>query len=177
MGEYELDNYSYEDYLDIDKTTPESERYELIFGHIYMMSGASRLHQDVVLSIALLFKTLQKEKGCETVIAPFDVKLSCDAQTNVVQPDVMLFCEEEQLPCLVVEVLSPSTAHKDKTVKKELYECVGVQNYLVVDPLNHYVDKFVLKDGKFHYENCYAKEDTMPLECLESSVEVESFFE
>jgi hypothetical protein len=47
MEAYSLDNYSYEDYLEIDSSTPDSERYELIFGHIYMMSGASRVHQDV----------------------------------------------------------------------------------------------------------------------------------
>ena len=177
MGEQELENYSYEDYLDIDKTTPENEYYELIFGHIYMMSGASRVHQDVVGNIFFLFKTLQKEKQCKTVIAPFDIKLTCDARTNVVQPDVMLFCKDDDLPCLVVEVLSPSTAHKDKTVKKELYECFGVQNYLVVDPINHYVDKFVLVNGRFHYENCYAKEDSMLIECLDTSLELKSFFE
>jgi hypothetical protein len=39
----ELTNYSYEDYLDIDKTTKEN--VELIFGDIYMMAGASAVHQ------------------------------------------------------------------------------------------------------------------------------------
>ena len=74
METYNLDNYSYEEYLEIDKTTPDEERYELIFGHIYMMVGASRVHQDVVGNVAFLFKTLQKEKNCSTVIAPFDIK-------------------------------------------------------------------------------------------------------
>ena len=41
MEVYNLDNYTYDDYLEIDKSTPEEERYELIFGHIHMMSGAS----------------------------------------------------------------------------------------------------------------------------------------
>lgn len=177
MGEYELDNYSYEDYLDIDKTTPESERYELIFGHIYMMSGASRLHQDVVLSIALLFKTLQKERGCKTVIAPFDIKLSCDAQTNVVQPDVMLFCEEEQLPCLVVEVLSPSTAHKDKTVKKELYECARIKEYFVVETEYNVIERFVLKNDRYEYAGAYGKGDEMEIRCIGAKIEVAKIFE
>ena len=177
MGEKELANYSYEDYLDIDKTTPESERYELIFGHIYMMSGASRKHQDIVLNIALILKSLEKEKNCSSVIAPFDIKLECDGKINVLQPDVMLFCQDEKLPCLVCEVLSPSTAIKDKTVKKELYECFGVENYLIIDPLNRYVDKYVLKDAKLHYDKCYGVEDKIYLECLEKEVEVESFFE
>jgi len=154
MGELALKNYTYQDYLDIDKTTPDSEYYELIFGEIYMMSGASRVHQDIVGNIFYSFKQLQKEVNCSAVIAPYDIKLKCDEQMNVVQPDVMLFCEDEKVPCLVCEVLSPSTAKKDKSVKKELYECFGIQNYLIVDPLNRYVDKFILKDKKLHYEKC-----------------------
>ena len=177
MGAYELDSYSYEDYLEIDKSTPDSERYELIFGHIYMMSGASRVHQDVVLNIAFLFKTLQKEKNCSAVVAPYDIKLKCDDTINVVQPDVMLFCEDEETPCLVCEVLSPSTAHKDKSVKKELYECFGIKNYLIIDPVNRYVDRFVLENSKLVYDKCYGDDEEMMLDCLDESIKVEVFFE
>ena len=176
MGELALENYTYQDYLDIDKTTPETEYYELIFGEIHMMSGASRVHQDIVLNIALRFKQLQKEAKCSTVIAPYDIKLECDNHINVVQPDVMLFCEDEKVPCLVCEVLSPSTAKKDKSVKKELYECFGIQNYLIVDPLNKYVDKFILKDKKLHYEKCYGLDEKIYIECLDQEIEVENFF-
>ncbi|MBN2782541.1 MAG: Uma2 family endonuclease [Campylobacterales bacterium] len=177
MGVRELKDYSYEDYLAIDKTTPDNERYELLFGEIYMMSGASRQHQDVVGNIFFLFKTLQKEKGCKAVVAPYDIKQKCDGDMGVVQPDVMLFCGESEIPCIVCEVLSPSTAHKDKTVKKEFYECIGVKNYLIVDPINKYVDRFVLEDGKLLYDRCYGDSDEMMLECLDASVKVEQFFE
>jgi Uma2 family endonuclease len=178
MGELALENYTYEDYLAIDKTTKDEERYELIFGQIYMMSGASRVHQDVVGNIFVLFKELQKKRGCKSVIAPFDIKLECDTAINVVQPDVLLFCEDEKTPCLVVEVLSPSTAKKDKTYKKELYECFGIKNYLIVDPLNRYVDKYILKGEELIYEKCYGdEEDVVYLECLDETLSVKSFFE
>ncbi len=177
MGEKELSNYSYEDYLDIDATTSKEERVELIFGDIFMMSGASRVHQDVVGNMFFVFKNLQKKRGCSAVIAPYDLKFECDDTTNVVQPDVILFCQDEQIPCLVVEVLSPSTALKDKTLKKELYECVGIGEYLIVDPLNHYVDRYIFKDGVLHYDKCYGKEDKMELVCLGEEVDVEGFFE
>jgi Uma2 family endonuclease len=177
MGEKELKNYTYEDYIDIDQTTPKNERVELIFGDIYMMSGASRKHQDVVLNIAFLFKSLQKKNNCSTVLAPYDIKLQCDDRINVVQPDVMLFCKSEDIPCLVVEVLSPSTALKDKTVKKELYGCFEIQNYLIVDPLNKYVDRYFLKDSQMVYDKCYGIEDKMFVDCLDEEIEVEHFFE
>jgi Uma2 family endonuclease len=174
---YELDNYTYKDYLEIDKTISNDDRCELIFGHIYMMAGASRVHQDVVGNIFFLLKQLQKDKGCSSVIAPFDIKLKCDNSVNIVQPDVMLFCEDEELPCAVYEVLSPSTAHKDKSVKKELYECFGIKNYLIIDPVNRYVDSFILKDDKLIYDKCYGEEDKLVVKCLDESIEVRDFFE
>ncbi len=177
MGAYKLESYTYEDYLEIDKTTPDEEKYELIFGHVYMMSGASRVHQDVVLNIAFKFKQLEKEKGCSTVIAPYDIKLKCNGMINVVQPDVILFCEDENRPCVVCEVISPSTAHKDKSVKKELYECFGVKNYFIIDPLNRYVDRFVLKDEKLLYDRCYGEDEEMNIDCLEEKIIVKTFFE
>ena len=105
--EYKLKNYSYEDYIAIDNST--KERVELIFGKIYMMAGATAEHQDTVLNIAIILKNMSRAKEkCQPRVAPFDLKLTVDNQTNVVQPDVMLFCDKE-LPCAVFEVLSPST--------------------------------------------------------------------
>ena len=48
MEALKLDNYSYQDYLDIDSTTSDDTRVELIFGEIYMMSGCTANHQDAV---------------------------------------------------------------------------------------------------------------------------------
>jgi len=177
MGVYELDNYSYEDYLEIDKSTPDSERYELIFGHIYMMSGASAKHQDIVGSIFFTLKLLQKESGCFPRIAPYDLKIECDATVQITQPDVILYCDDKEIPCAVFEVLSPSTAYKDKSVKKELYECYGILNYFLIDPLAETVDKFILQDSKYIYDRCYGMDDKMSIECLNVDVKVRDFFE
>jgi len=177
MGAYALDNYRYADYLQIDKTTPIEERYELIFGHIYMMSGANRAHQDIVLNISFKMKQLKKESGCAPVIAPYDLKMECDGIINVVQPDVLLYCKDEQIPCAIFEVLSPSTAYKDKSVKKELYERCGVLNYFLVDPLGKTIDKFILKDTEYVYDRCYGEDDLMYIECLNIEVSVQEMLE
>lgn len=38
------------------------------------------------------------------------------------------------------EILSPSTARRNKVVKRALYERVGVEEYWLVDPANEIVD-------------------------------------
>jgi len=171
-----LENYNYDDYLEIDATT--QERLELIFGQIYMMAGASALHQDTVLNIASLLKNIAKEQQkCTPRIAPFDVKLSINRQINVVQPDVMIFCNNSSLPCAIFEVLSPSTAYKDKTIKKELYEASGIEEYFLVNIEYKIIDKFILQEGKYLYDKAYGVEDKLPILCMESEIELSEVFE
>ncbi len=124
MGIFEMGS-SYEDYLDIVATTPKNERYELIFGKIYMMSGPSREHQEIVGNIFFQLKVLAQEGQCRPILSPYDIKIFCAGQTHVVQPDISLFCDEQKRPCAIFEVLSPSRAYKEKRIKKELYESCG----------------------------------------------------
>ena len=172
-----LEDYTYEDYLDIDSTT--KERVELIFGKIYMMAGASAVHQDVVGNIFFILKTRGK---CKPRVAPYDLKLFCPKEgvrerVNVVQPDVMLFCQSDHTPCAIFEVLSPSTAAKDKTVKKELYECARIREYFVVETEYKVVERFVLRDGKYEYVGAYGIEDEMEIGCIKEKIEVAKIFE
>ena len=136
------------------------------------------MHQDIVLSIAFFLKAISKEKK-EFIsrIAPFDLKLKVDDIINVVQPDIMLFCQDKSKPCAIFEVLSPSTALKDKTVKKELYEKSGIKEYFLVNAEYGVVDKFMLIDGKYEYTGAYGAKDELPIECLESSIELKEVFE
>ena len=74
-------------------------------------------------------------------VAPFDVVLS---DTDVVQPDVIFVSNQRSdiitadnvrgAPDLVVEILSPATAERDRTLKLDLYAQHGVQEYWIVDP-------------------------------------------
>lgn len=169
-----LENYTYEDYLSIDKTT--KERVELIDGQIYMMTGASALHQDIVLNLGYLLKNISKtQKRCFLRIAPYDLKLQRGKDISVVQPDVMIFCADE-FPCAIFEVLSPSTAYKDKSIKKELYEANGITEYFLVNIEFQTIDKFILLDEKYIYDRVYGLEDAMPIVCMDSDIKVSEVF-
>ncbi len=169
-----LDNYSYEDYLDIASST--EQRVELIFGKIYMMAGASALHQDVVGNIFFKLKSDSKD-AYNPRVAPFDLKLNVDNKINVVQPDVMLFCNEEETPCAIFEVLSPSTALKDKTVKKTLYQKAGVKEYFLVNAEYKIVEKFELVDEVYELSGIYGMDDKISVECLGLEIELKEIFE
>ena len=176
MEALKLDHYSYEDYLDIDRNT--QERVEWIDGRIYLMAGASAEHQDTVGNIFFILKHLSKEKKeCLPRIAPYDLKLFRGDDRNVVQPDVMLFCDDENIPCAIFEVLSDSTAYKDKSVKKNLYERFGIKEYFLVDTKLKIVDKFKLENGKYYYVRGFGPEDRMPIDCFDAEISVMEIFE
>ena len=73
--------------------------------------------------------------------APFDCVFSF---FDVVEPDLLVVTNDQRhiltkrnvrgAPALIVEILSPSSAARDKRAKRALYERVGVREYWIVDP-------------------------------------------
>lgn len=143
------DRFTYGDY----REWPEDERWELIHGEAYNMSPApGTRHQRMVGELHSQLHEPLRDYPCEAFVAPFDVRLpeageSDDLVDTVVQPDVSIICDKGKLdergckgaPDFVAEVLSPHTARKDLTVKRDLYESAGVKEYWIVDPANRYV--------------------------------------
>ncbi len=106
-------------------------------------------------------------------MAPTDVRLS---ETDVVQPDILVVCDPgkitpshiEGAPELVVEILSPGTSAKDLREKKWLYQRSGVREYIVVDPLELYVQRFLLSaDGRYGEPEVFGPEDVISLVVLD----------
>lgn len=160
---------SYADYL----TWPDEERWEIIDGFAYSMTPAPVLqHQRLVMNIGAMLREKLKGKKCTPWIAPTDVVLS---EYDVVQPDIFVVCDRSKItpaniqgaPDLVIEVLSPATAIKDKREKKALYEKYGVNEYIIIDPTDMYLERFVLADGKYGIPDIFGPQEVLPLASLE----------
>jgi Uma2 family endonuclease len=135
--------YTYADYA----LWPDDERWELINGEAYAMTGPLRIHQEVVTELGRQVGNYLQGKPCKVYVAPFDVRLprkdEADAKVEtVVQPDLSVICNQSRLdklgcrgaPDWIVEVLSPSTTLKDMNTKRSLYELHGVQEYWIIHP-------------------------------------------
>jgi Uma2 family endonuclease len=146
------------------------ERWELIAGVAYNMSPAPSIkHQDIAGRLYHELAQRLKSRTCKPFIAPVDVVLSAE---DVVQPDVLVVCDPNKItqnniqvaPDLVVEVLSPGTALKDLREKKQLYERSGVAEYVVIDPLEDYVQRFYLQaNGSYHAGDIFGIYEELPL--------------
>lgn len=177
--------YTYGDYY----SWHDDERWELIEGVPYNMTPAPlRIHQEILGNLHAIIKNLLGDKSCKVYLAPFDVRLpeaeEADEEiTTVVQPDLSIICDEKKLddkgcrgaPDIVVEILSPFTAAKDRTKKFELYQKHKVKEYWVVYPNEKFIDRFVLGENeKYVTPIAFVEKDklTTPiLEGLEITIE------
>ena len=156
---------TYEDYLN----APEDERYELLDGELVMAPVPGERHQSV--SIRLGWKLVQfvtENRLGKVYPAPFDVVLS---DTDVVQPDLIFVSNARAHlitpaniqggPDLVVEILSPSTAERDKTFKRALYAEHGVGEYWMVDTDAKTITVLLLGERGFAVEGIYGAGETL----------------
>lgn len=159
-------------------------RWELIDGTPYNMTPAhSTAHQRIVVEFLFALRTHFGKSGCAVFVAPFDVQLDEDDQFTIVQPDISVFCKEQSIhpnravgaADLLVEVLSPSTALKDRNEKFTLYERSNVKEYWLVDPLNHTIEIYGLMDGRYSRRQVFGVDDTLiSFTFPELSIEMES---
>ena len=129
--------FTYQDYLN----TSEDKRYELLDGDLVTIATPGELHQSVSAQLGWRLVQFASENNSGRVYhAPFDVVLS---ETDVVQPDLLFVSNERDhvitpenvqgAPDLVVEILSSSTATRDRTFKRTLYARHGVKECWMVD--------------------------------------------
>jgi len=169
--------YSYSDYLALDGDV----RYEVIDGQIYNMTPApTPQHQDVLSELITEFRLYLRGKDCRAFVSPIDVCLSeeRDDLSKVeewVEPDLVVVCDKSKIgvkriigtPDLVVEVLSPSTAKKDKLIKFNRYQRAGVKEYWIVDPVNQVIEVYLLDGEVFKRSGVYVKGDNLPVYIFE----------
>ena len=119
-----------------------------------------------------MFDAALEGTPCVPWIAPTDVILS---KEDIVQPDLFVVCDPKKLtdknvqgaPDVIIEVLSPYTAKKDRWEKRKLYEKYGVLEYILVDPDGLYIERFLLKDnGQYAIGEILGSQETLTIQNL-----------
>lgn len=162
--------FTYEDYKNLPES--ETERYELLEGDLVMVPSPNFEHQSISSHLEfLLYEFVRKRDLGVVLYAPFDVVLGEAGEEHVVQPDLLFVSKERKriiregeirgAPDLVVEILSPYTGQRDRTVKKKLYARYGVKEYWLVEPEEETIE--ILTLGRRGYERValYKKADTL----------------
>lgn len=146
-----LEKWTYDKYRELPD---DGNRYEVLEGELHMTPAPSSYHQKISRRIQFLFYELERAGKGEIYNAPVDL-LMPGAQPA--QPDLVYLTSKqlaavtergiEGVPDLVVEILSPSTATRDRVDKLHIYRKAGVKRYLIVDVQARSIEVLLL-DGK-----------------------------
>jgi Uma2 family endonuclease len=121
----------------------DGKRYEAIDGDLYVTPAPSRRHQWVSGNLERALCRLLQDPGHGWVYhAPIGVEFP--ETEEGAQPDIIFVSKARAeilvdegirgTPDLVVEIRSPTTAERDRTIKRKLYQRQGVAQYWIVDP-------------------------------------------
>ena len=126
-----------EEYLKWEAT--QETRHEYIAGEVLAMTGSSKPHNRIALNLATALDSHLEGKGCEVYIS--DVKMQLAAASAYHYPDLVVTCDRRdqnstqvvQYPCLIVELLSPSTESYDRGGKFTHYRKLeSLQEYVLI---------------------------------------------
>jgi Uma2 family endonuclease len=145
------------EYLELERKSASKNEY--LKGEVFAMTGASLRHNLIALNIAAELKQQLKQTDCKVLIS--DMRVSAPGATLYTYPDVVVVCGEPQLaddhldtllnPCLIVEVLSKSTAAYDREIKFGYYRTIeSLTEYLLVAQDEHYIAQHIRQpDGRW----------------------------
>lgn len=140
-----------------------SRKQEKISGIIYNMSPAPDFRHGIINNnINTIIKQGLKNSLCLVFMENLDYLYHPDENDDYFCPDVMVVCDRTQLkgsfyhgiPKFIAETLSPATAKRDKTEKKDAYEKAGVEEYWIVSPQGS-VEIYYLENGAYCLEQHY----------------------
>ena len=160
-------------YADYERLPDDGNRYEVIRGHLYVTPAPTYDHQRLVSRLVWALTQFEIETGLGVVLpAPFDVLLP-KGIASPVEPDIIFFRTGNEprpgdpnfqgIPDLVIEVESPKTRKRDRTVKQDAYRDAGVPEYWRASPRTRTVTVLVLSEDRTRYVElgCFDPGDTI----------------
>ncbi len=131
-------------------------RHELLDGEHVVTPAPMPRHQLVLQELHLVFgTTLRDRDDLRVFLSPADVVLG---PKSLVQPDLFVVQKEPGhiiqawsevgIPVLAFEILSPTTAARDRGAKRRIYQRAGVGEYWIVDPDARLVERWKPEDER-----------------------------
>jgi Uma2 family endonuclease len=159
-------------------------RHEYIDGEVYAMSGGTINHGDIAGNFLALLKSHMRGSGCK--ILNSDCRVNIVESNNYTYPDLSVTCDERdkttpqyiKYPCLVVEVLSPSTEAYDRGNKFKLYRrnpCL--KDYILVDSTKMAIDLYRKDDSGNWYIINYETGESIDLQSVNLTFSIEQVYE
>ena len=175
---------SIEDYLEGEQHT--DIKHEYLGGQIVAMGGASDRHGLIGLSLAALLHPHARSKACQLFMGDMKVRVDHDGDSFFYYPDLLLSCNPadkehayyRRHPCLLVEVLSPTTERIDTREKLLAYRLLpSLREYLLLRQDRVQADVYQRGDeGRWEHHTFTQPDDVLALRCLDAAVSLRDVY-
>jgi Uma2 family endonuclease len=152
----------------------QEEKHEYFDGEVYAMSGGTLNHSEIAGNFNRLIGNHLEDSDCRVLNS--DARIKIQSSEKYVYPDVSVTCDERDrdttqyitYPCLIVEVLSPSTEAYDRSKKFKLYrQSPSLIDYVLVNANEIEIDVFRKNDRGRWEEISYVVGDLVELDSID----------
>jgi Uma2 family endonuclease len=170
-----------EDYLAIEEASPI--KHEYVAGQIYALAGASDRHNRIAMNIAAQVWAAARGGPCRVYGSDMRLRIGEDA---VYYPDLQVVCDPsdaeeayKRRPCVIVEVLSPSTESIDLREKLMAYRRLdSLQAYLIVYRDQMRIIRHYRAENNAWFDALHASEGSkIPFPCLETELTLAEIYQ
>ncbi|MBD2311213.1 Uma2 family endonuclease [Desertifilum sp. FACHB-1129] len=171
-----------QDYLDWEEK--QAIKYEYIDGRVFAMTGGTIPHNDLAVNLTTALKNHLRGKGCKVLMT--DAKVGVSERGPFHYPDVMVTCDERDkrairaiyFPCLIVEVISPSTEAKDRGKKFQNYRRIStLKEYVLVSSEQKFIECFRLNERGVWELYTYSESEEVELKSVNFCCPIDEVYE
>ena len=175
--------YSVDEYFALERTT--AIRHEYLNGEIVAMGGASRFHNMLAFNLGTAIRPHLRGTSCR--IGGSDMNVFIAKVNRGYYPDLVVSCNDfrhehndytETEPCLIIEVLSPSTAAIDRKQKRIDYQMLdSLQDYVLVAQTEPLVEVYSRASDGGWTQTIYGADETVNLPSIDLQLEIAVIYE
>jgi Uma2 family endonuclease len=174
-----------EEYLKFEQD--DEIRHEYVAGQIFAMTGSSREHNLIATNIISLLRPHLRGGSCRAFVSDMKVNIKTNNQKADLfyYPDVTVTCNPQDReryfltsPCLVIEILSPSTQTTDKREKRINYQTLeSLQEYVLVSQDEIRVEIYRQDDRDNWTVDTLGKDDNLQLNSVGLNLTMAEIYE
>ncbi|MBD2183370.1 Uma2 family endonuclease [Planktothrix sp. FACHB-1355] len=171
-----------QEYLDWEEQQPI--KYEYINGEVFARSKEALGHNSIIINLASALNSHTRGKGCRVFM--IGAKLGVSENGSFHYHDVVVTCDERDkraikaiyYPCLIVEVLSPSTESFDRGKKFQQYRRIStLREYVLISAEEMMVECFRLNEKGSWELSTYAEGEEIYLSSVDFRCGIELLYE
>jgi len=171
---------SIDDYL-LGEETSEI-KHEYLDGQVVAMTGATRKHVLLTMSLSTLLHARARARGCQLFASDMKLRLDHAGETYFYYPDLLLTCADDDRhplycnqPCLLIDVLSPSSERINRREKRLAYSLLpSLREYLIVDQDRMRID--LHRRSEQGWTHSTHSEGAIHLDCLDCDIALNDIY-